>query len=263
MTTTGALLLGVATLLFGANAGASPPLATLLEARQDRASAERTVERLESLAKSSASSEIHAALLHARFHLANEYLNGAEQLEQNKKNVTHGLRYLSRRLRAHFRTFEDLSERVSTLPRPAVGVLYWTTLSFGRTIESLSPLKRYPAAKRFRKALERSVDLQGAYFFGGPHRSLAMYLARAPGILGGDDDAAREHAQRAIKQGPRFAENYVNYAKILSISDGDQATLRGALKKAMSLPDDAIRPAIAEQKEAKAAARSMLRGPIE
>jgi hypothetical protein len=140
-------------------------------------------------------------------------------------------------------------------------VLYWTTLSFGRTIESLSIFSQLGAAGSFRLALERTIELDGACFHGGPHRALALYLAQAPGVVGGDSALARRHAEEAVRIAPTFAENHLGFAEVLMHAGEDAgAATRDALRRALDLPDEIPPDAMPEQRIAKARARVLLKG---
>lgn len=237
----------------------------LLRSRVDRASSERVVRELALLCRGPEAERAATALLQARFFLAENYLQGDEQVRTNEENVREGLSHLSRALRTPLRSFDDLDEVRERVPREAASLLFWTTASFGRTIESLSVFSQMGAAARFRRSLERLIALDGGYFFGAPHGALALYFARAPAVIGGDPALARRHALLTLQIAPRFAGNHVQHAEVIMRSGGREPEYVQALNRALDLPDDdAAAEAKPEQRAAKARARALLEGaPLE
>lgn len=154
----------------------------------------------------------------------------------------------------------DLDDALDKIGKNAAAILYWTALSYGQTIpRRLSVFKQPGAAKRLRRLFERCLALEETYFHGGPHRVLSDWHAKAPGILGGDSGEAREHAEAAVRLGPRFAENYVVRAENVWLPAGDRAKYEADLETALALADDAAgEDGIPEQREAKKKAKRLL-----
>ena len=152
----------------------------------------------------------------------------------------------------------DLDDSLGNLGATAIGPLYWMSACYGRTIEQMSVFRKPGAAKRFKRLMERCVEIDGSFFHGGPHRALAGYLSRAPGIMGGDEKLAKKHAEDAIRSDPNYAENYVVRAEYVWLPAKDRARYEADLKTAIALPDDACPDAIPEQRVVKAKAAKAL-----
>jgi hypothetical protein len=236
----------------GAWGGAARAGEGLLAERSDARSTAAVVQQLK------ASGPIEA-LLRARFFWAETYLSGDAQLGAWSDNVRDGLASLSATLGRPLGSFEELDQHLGAVPKAAVGVLFWSALSYADTIPSISLFKRLPAAKRFKRALERALVLDESYFFAGPHRVLASFLARAPRLFGGDMPLALTHAKRALELAPGFAQVTVDAVEVRILAKEPRRDAEGALRAALRLPapDAASAP---EQHAAQKRAQAILDG---
>ncbi|GIW73425.1 MAG: hypothetical protein KatS3mg102_2967 [Planctomycetota bacterium] len=238
-------------------AAGAEPVAAALAARGDRAAASAAVA---ALARRVAAGEegARAALVRARYFLAAQFLPEGEAAAELETAVQEGLAGLGRALGQPLEGFDALDEARARLGREQVPLAYWTALAYGAWIPHLSVFSRLGAARRFRRVLERLVELDGGYFYAGPHRVLAEFLAQAPGIAGGDEQAARDHALRAVELAPGYIENHVVYAAVHH-RERDPEAYREALRRAAAMPVDGVAaPDVPEQRAARARARRLL-----
>jgi hypothetical protein len=244
-----------------ARAEKNEEIITVLESRTDKTSTERAVEALEAMSRDRSAHplQVGTALLQARFFRAEHFLRGDAQVAANKLNVKDGLERLSKLTGEVYKDFGQLEEHRDSIPRSGAGLLFWTALSYGRTIESLSIFNQPGAAKRFRRVLDQVIALDGELFHGMPHGTLAMFLARVPGFIGGDSQLAVKETKRALELGPTFADNYVNTAEVLKRVGADAKSQIEALQRALNECDDGPRGAMAEQRMAKEHARVLLK----
>jgi hypothetical protein len=192
-------------------------------------------------------------LVRARYFLASERLrNGSDEQERAyERTVADGLRGLSRALGKKIEDIDELEDDLSALRPEHVGILYWTAIAYGSSIDGMSVVNRWGAAKRFKKLMERCLALDDTFFHGGPHRVLAGFFAQAPGLIGGDKKRAREEIDRAIAIAPAFAENWSVRAENVWQPEGDRARFESDLAKALELGDSACPDSVPEQKAAK------------
>lgn len=170
----------------------------------------------EALPLLSAPAEKRGVLVHlarAWFELAEAYLSERDPREQAyKKGVGYALSAL--RLDQEFcRTEEREGFRAALRKSTDVEALFWYGNNLGRWLgfhywEALTGGTRDVLA-----AFERCVELDEAYWAGGPRRALANFLAQTPGFLGGDFSRAQKEFQRALALAPEFLQNYVDYAE--------------------------------------------------
>ncbi len=151
-------------------------------------------------------------LSRAWFELAEGYL--AEKTEREKayaKGKDYALEAL--RIDPAFREKERQSFRLALRESSDVEALFWYGNNLGRWLgfhywEALTGGTRDVLA-----AFERCVELDEAYWGGGPRRALANFLAQTPGFLGGDFSRAEREFRRALEIAPEFLQNYVDYAE--------------------------------------------------
>lgn len=202
-------------------------------------------------------------LVRLRFFVTNETVPEKDEdarMDGWKQCVADGLRGLARHGAAGglpIRTAEDLDALRDRVEPGAVGILYWTAVCYGNTIPGFSIFKQMGAAKRFKRFVERSLALDESYFQAGPHRVLAEFLQKAPGIAGGDSDRARRHAEAAMRLFPRYAENPLCRAENLWEPKGDDRRWHADVDAALQAPDDLYPDAIPEQRAARERARRM------
>jgi hypothetical protein len=225
----------------------------------------RTIETYEHASRAKdAAPLVFERLVRARYFRAKFKLDDEDaQKEEYERALADGLRGLGRALRGDPAAFEDLEEvedeAASRVDARTAGLLFWTTAAYGSTIESMSIFRQSGAGKRFCRLMERVRDVDERYFHAGPHRVLADYKARAPGFMGGDSDAARAHAEAALKIAPNYAENWMARARDVWKPAKNRARYEADLKKAIELADDAAgADAIPEQRELKARAKRLL-----
>jgi hypothetical protein len=259
-----------ASLFFAPGGGGAAELALDLERAWAArgASKEALLAAIEAYEKASrrpdAGPPVFERLVRARYFLATFRLpdDSEEQREAYARALADGLRGLGRAWRkndAAFGDAADLEDAAGAANSETIGVFYWTVLSYGNTISTMSVFRRPGAAKRFKRLVERALAIDERFFEGGPHRVLADYLAKAPGIMGGDAGEARAHAEAAVRLGPQYAENYVVRARDAWKPAGDRARYEADLRFAMALADEAAgADATPEQREAKEAAKRLL-----
>jgi hypothetical protein len=243
------------------SAAAAEPEATglmdVLDSCSSAAATDAAVHKLAALERNASNIE---ALMKARFFQVEHFLKGKEQTAALWTIVSDGVAQLSRPDRP-LQSFEDVDANLDRMTAKDVPLMFWATLAYARTIPTISIFKRLAAAKRFHRALDRMVALDGKYFYGGPHRILSSFLARAPKLFGGDPPAALEHAKTAVALGPTFAQNQVNFAEVIILVKGAskaKAEWAPLLEQVAGLA--AVRGSQSEQQAAKERARAVLGG---
>ncbi|MGD9676478.1 MAG: TRAP transporter TatT component family protein [Candidatus Bipolaricaulia bacterium] len=169
------------------------------------------------------SAHVRNRLAQAYFELATAYLVSDREKEAAfLAGRDHALASL--RLDPAFRTAEAASFRDALASADDVAAVFW----YGNDAGSYMNYHQLEAmfgggARDVPTCYERAVALDETYLGGAPLRSLACYLARVPGFLGGDLARARELFDRAMVLAPDFLENPVNLAELVLKPSGDVA----------------------------------------
>jgi hypothetical protein len=134
---------------------------------------------------------------------------------------------------------EALSREVAALGPEAVPALFWSATALGKWVDTG---RADPAvlANGFRAVMlmERVLQLDSDYFFGGPHLFFGAYLASMPAALGGDPVRSRRHFEqaRAATQGRLLIVNVLE-AQLLSRQIQDREAFHRQLKSVIEAPD--------------------------
>ena len=234
-------------------------LSPLLAARRSESQTKQAVQTLRALRSESGDLAVAAALLQSEHFLAAHYLGDESGRDLLQKTVDDGVQALSRRLGRPIKDFKALAKLpASAIPKDAAEVLFWTTVSYGRLIETFSVFDRPSAAIRFHDMLLRVIELDETVFHGAAHRALALYKSKAPGFLRGDRKAAFQHAVRAMQIAPDFAGNAVVLARVAMDSGQAEDRIPKLLQRGIDAPLDAFPGDEPEQARAQRRARELL-----
>jgi hypothetical protein len=102
--------------------------------------------------------------------------------------------------------------------------------------------------------MERVLELDETFYYGGAHLFMGIYLASRPKLAGGDLKKSREHFLKAIDFGKeKFLMAYVYYANHYARQAQDKelflSTLQAVLKKPVDIsPDITLLNAVAKKK---------------
>jgi len=183
-----------------------------------------------------------------RAHIANRLSQGyfelgfayiADRGDQEKsfaKGQAHALTSL--RLAPSFVEGEEQGFRAALESAEDAIALFWYGNNRGKYLEFHWLTAISGGMKDVRAAFERAVELDEAYFGGGPWRALGSFLAKVPAFLGGDMVQAKAAFERAIELGPNFLENYVDYAEYCAKPEQEWEIFRHELGNALDLAKD-------------------------
>jgi len=219
----------------------------------------RTLRSRQTETDETADMAVAAALLQSEHFLAAHYLGEQNGQDLLRKTVDDGVQALSGRIGQPIEDFKALTKLpTSAIPKDAAEVLFWTTVSYGRLIETFSVFERPGAAIRFHDMLMKVIELDETIFHGAAHRALALYKSKAPGFLRGDKKAAFQHAARAMQIAPDFAGNAVVLARVALDSGQSKDRIPSLLQRGLDAPLDAYPGDEPEQARAQRRAKELL-----
>ena len=144
-----------------------------------------------------------------------------------------------------FRQAEDqeleiFTQSLKKLDKKDVPALFWTANNWGNFINlSMNDPIALADLPRVQAMMERVIELDDSYFFGGAHLFLGTLLAVRPPILGGDMKKAKAHFDRCfeLSQG-KFLLPSIYFARYYLTREFDEVQFRETLQKVLDAPAD-------------------------
>lgn len=214
--------------------------------------------------------EAYAMLAQAYFFLADGFLVFDDQrkdelvdaFEQGLGYADRGLRALSPAYEARRRDGQTAEEAIAApalgLDRDAAPFLYWyaqNLLRWAHARGTFTLMKIYKIANR---AMDAADKLDPDYYYGGPDRYFAAFLAGAPGMAGGDVQAAKARFDASLRRAPAFFETHMLLADVYAVKTKDKALYVSSLRYVLDTPVDVIPDMVPEQATAKRKAKRLL-----
>ena len=151
--------------------------------------------------------------------------------------------------------FEDLEHALKNLGKADVPYLFWAATCWGNWIGSnLNSMEAMAELPRVELMMRRVLELDEAFYYGGPHLFMGMWYAVRPKVAGGNLDQSRKHFQSAIKFGQgKFLMAYIYYAEHYARRAFDKKLFESVLQKVLDtradvLPDLTLLNSVAHKK---------------
>ena len=106
--------------------------------------------------------------------------------------------------------------------------------------------------------MERCVELDETYFYGGPHRWFGSYYAKLPSIAGRDLEKSKEHFEKALKIESNYFGTRVLRSEYYAKNSQDKELFQSDLEFVLNTPSDVIPELVPEQEVEKKKAAEML-----
>jgi hypothetical protein len=127
---------------------------------------------------------------------------------------------------------------VLNLGPDSVPAIFWTAYNWANwaNLNQTSP-RALADLPRVAAMMQRVLDLDEKYFYGGAHVFFGSYYGGRPKIAGGDVKAAKRHFERAVEIARgKFLVNLVFYARYFAIPSQDRETYIKLLRKVTQAP---------------------------
>ena len=140
--------------------------------------------------------------------------------------------------RALNKGLDSLQKALADLGKEELPYLFWATYNWGSLINlSKDSPEAIADAGRVEAMMQRLIDLEGGYYYGGPHLLYGVYLGGRPPMLGGDLKKSKSHFEKALESGQRkFLLTQVLYARYFSVQTQDDALFDSLLKEVDAAP---------------------------
>lgn len=175
-----------------------------------------------------------------------EYKKREETYIRAKKLYLRGKDYLFRALNVHHPGFleavrqEELDSFLEKLSVEDVPFLYWASAGwFGAISVDIFDLKLSAHMPQAGKLMHRAYELDPDFSNGMIHEFYIQYYAALPKELGGSEEKARFHFNKAVElTNGSSASAYVSLATTVSIANQDRQEFTNLLEKALSIDPD-------------------------
>ena len=135
---------------------------------------------------------------------------------------------------------EQLSSELKHFKKKHVPALFWTAYAWGSIINlQQDEPARLAELPKVELMMQRVLQLDENYFFGGAHLFYGAYYGSRPEMLGGNPTKAKQHLQRAIEinSGKYLMAKFL-LAKYYAIPVQDRELFEHTLQEILSAPPD-------------------------
>jgi len=180
---------------------------------------------------------------------ASSFLNDEQQDEATalyQKAKLYGFKALSRQrsfaAAAAGGNVEDFNALLQRCDKADVPALFCAAGAWAGWISSnMDNLEALADLSLLEATMKRLIELDGAYYYGGPHLLLGVYLAAKPAALGGSPAEARKQFDAAFSLGAdKLLGAKVLYAKYYARSINDRELFVQTLQEVLAAPVDQV-----------------------
>lgn len=189
--------------------------------------------------------ELLVKLTRANYFLADGFLrhDDKEYLKVMDLGVKWGERAMvaaSSEFEAKMRGGTKYPEAVKVMPKEGVPAMYWYASSLGKWAKKKGFAVLLGQKDNVKATMDRALELDPEFFYGGPHRYFGAYYAIAPGFAGGDLEKSQVHFKKSLEISPDYIGTKVLWAENLSVKQQDEETFDRLLAEVLAAPDNAI-----------------------
>lgn len=135
---------------------------------------------------------------------------------------------------------DSLVQQLAGLGPDAVPELFWTASNWGKWVElNLADPARIADLGKIEALMKRVLELDQAYYYGGPHLFLGVWYGSRPPMLGGDFSLSKRHFHQArrMTEGKLLIADLLE-AQYLDVQQGDRRSFHDKLIEIMRAPPD-------------------------
>jgi hypothetical protein len=150
---------------------------------------------------------------------------------------------------------EEFTKALGKFSKEDVTALFWSSYNWGCLINlNVDDMEIISDLPKVNAMMQRILELDDKYYFGGAYLYFASMYAKVPQALGGNPPKSKEYFERAIKiSDGKFLMALVYEAKMYAVGVQDKELFSSLLNKVLEapyniLPDQILPNMIAKQK---------------
>ncbi len=138
------------------------------------------------------------------------------------------------------RPFDDFKKGLKRLGKKEVPYLFWAATCWANWIRlNLDSVEAISELPRVEWMMERALELDEGFYYGGPHLFMGIWFATRPKIAGGDLNKAQGHFRKALDLGQgKFLMAHVYYANYYARKIMNRDLFTSTLQKVLDTPPD-------------------------
>ncbi|MBC8072040.1 MAG: hypothetical protein IAG13_27200 [Deltaproteobacteria bacterium] len=207
--------------------------------------------------------DVLVKLTRGNYFLADGYLRGDEKEYLRRMDL--GVKWGEKAMIAASPEFAEkmraggkLPEAVKSVPKAGVPAMYWYASSLGKWAKRKGFAVLLGQKDNVKATMDRALELDPNFYYGGPHRYFGAFYAVAPAFAGGDLAKSKVHFEKSLAIEAKYVGTKVLWAQELAVKEQDEATFDRLLKEVIATPDDIIPEVRAETIVEKQKARESL-----
>ncbi|MCA9651526.1 MAG: hypothetical protein H6712_30010 [Myxococcales bacterium] len=189
--------------------------------------------------------DVAVKLTRGYYFLADGYLRDDEKayLSTMDKAVKWGERAMvaaSPEFEAKMRDGAKIPDAVKSVPKEGVPAMYWYASALGKWAKMKGFAVLLGQKDNVKATMDRCLELEPTFYYGGPHRYFGAFYAVAPAFAGGDLEKSKVHFNKSLEIEPSYVGTKVLWAAELSVKLQDEDSFVKLLNEVLATPDDAI-----------------------
>lgn len=155
---------------------------------------------------------------------------------------------------------DEFGASVATLDKGDMEYVFWGAATWASWISlNLDSMEAVADLPKVEILMRRALELDEAFYYGGPHLFMGIWYSSRPKMAGGDLDKARWHFTRALELGQgRFLMAHVYYADLYARRIQDRDLFTSILERVLQTPANVIPDLTLLNTVAQAKAKALL-----
>jgi tetratricopeptide (TPR) repeat protein len=189
--------------------------------------------------------DVLVKLTRANYFLADGYLRNDEK--EYLRTMDLGVKWGEKAMIASSPEFEakmrgggKFPEAVKLVPKAGVPAMYWYASSLGKWAKRKGFAVLLGQKDNVKATMDRVLELDPTFYYGGPHRYFGAFYAVAPAFAGGDLEKSKVHFNKSLEISPQYVGTKVLWAQELAVKQQDEETFDKLLNEVIATPDDVI-----------------------
>ena len=140
------------------------------------------------------------------------------------------------------RPLDDFKKALKGLGKKDMPYLFWSAACWANWISlNLDSMEALAELPRVESMMQRALEIDEGFYYGGPHLFWGIWFASRPNIAGGDLKRAQAHFLRAFEFGKgKFLMAYVYYANYYARQTLDKDLYISTLQTVLNTPADTL-----------------------